>query len=408
MITNDAVILGILTLMLAVILKTSQSSSRFFLRFYNFVPNILLCYFIPSFFNSVGLIDTTNSEIYYVTTHYFLPVALVLFILSTDVREFAKLGPKPIIMFASSVVGVVIGGPISLLLLDWLRPDLIEGDTWKALTAISASWVGGTPNQSAMKEIFDIRDGLYISMVTVDVLFASIWMAIILILSNKQKRVDTWLKSDTSSIESLKVSMTDNETKNAKPLKKEDLVTLMGAGFGITGLAHFCADLAIPWLITHAPFVAKYGLTSNFLWVAVLTTSFSFFISRFEFCRSAERAGASKIGSVIIYILVATIGLQVDIVGIFRYGDYLLIGLIWIVFVALWLLIIAKSIKAPLFYVAVGSQASIGGAASAPVVAAIFHPSLAPIGILFAVIGYACGNYAGYISGMIMQFASSM
>ena len=54
-----------------------------------------------------------------------------------------------------------------------------------------------------------------------------------------------------------------------------------------------------------------------------------------------------------------------------------------------------------------GSKANIGGAASAPVIAAAFHPSLAPVGVLLAVVGYALGTYAAYLSGILMQIATS-
>ena len=63
-------------------------------------------------------------------------------------------------------------------------------------------------------------------------------------------------------------------------------------------------------------------------------------------------------------------------------------------------------IKAPFFFLAVGSKANIGGAASAPVVAAAFHPSLAPVGVLLAVLGYAFGTYGALISGWLMEAVS--
>ena len=70
------------------------------------------------------------------------------------------------------------------------------------------------------------------------------------------------------------------------------------------------------------------------------------------------------------------------------------------------LLIVAKIIRAPFFFVAVGSQANVGGAASAPVVASAFHPSLAPVGVLLAVLGYALGTYAAWLCGILMQFVA--
>ncbi len=64
----------------------------------------------------------------------------------------------------------------------------------------------------------------------------------------------------------------------------------------------------------------------------------------------------------------------------------------------------AAPIFAPYFFIAVGSQANIGAAASAPIVASAFHPALAPVGVLLAVLGYAIGTYGGWVSALIMQW----
>jgi uncharacterized membrane protein len=61
------------------------------------------------------------------------------------------------------------------------------------------------------------------------------------------------------------------------------------------------------------------------------------------------------------------------------------------------LLVVAKLIKAPFFFVAVGSQANVGGAASAPIVASAFSPALAPVGVLLAVLGYAVGTIGAIV-----------
>ncbi|WP_350542232.1 DUF819 family protein, partial [Psychrobacter sp. CAL495-MNA-CIBAN-0180] len=73
-----------------------------------------------------------------------------------------------------------------------------------------------------------------------------------------------------------------------------------------------------------------------------------------------------------------------NVTAIFNNPGLFLVGAIWMLVHASIMLIVAKLIKAPLFYMAVGSQANVGGAASAPVVASAFHPSLAPVGVLLA------------------------
>ena len=123
----------------------------------------------------------------------------------------------------------------------------------------------------------------------------------------------------------------------------------------------------------------------------------------FTRARQLEGAGASKIGTVCIFILVATIGLQMDILAVFEHPGLFVVGGIWMIFHVMLLAIVGKLIRAPYFFLAVGSKANIGGAASAPVVAAAFHPSLAPVGVLLAVVGYALGTYGAYICALMMQ-----
>ena len=126
----------------------------------------------------------------------------------------------------------------------------------------------------------------------------------------------------------------------------------------------------------------------------------------FTRARKLEGAGASKIGSLFLYILVATIGMKMNVLAIFENPGFFAIGLIWIIIHIIILFIVAKIIKAPFFFIAVGSQANIGGAASAPIVASAFHPALAPVGVLLAVLGYALGTYGAYICAQLMRLVS--
>jgi uncharacterized membrane protein len=180
---------------------------------------------------------------------------------------------------------------------------------------------------------------------------------------------------------------------------------ILGLGLGATGLAHFLADIIAPWIETNAPGLAKFSLTSGFFWLIVLATTFGLIMS-FTRLRNYEGAGASKIGTVFIYFLVASIGMKMDVTKIFDNPGLFLVGAIWMAIHVILLVIVAKLVRAPYFFLAVGSKANIGGAASAPVVAAAFHPSLAPIGVLLAVLGYALGTYGAWICGILMQGVS--
>jgi len=126
----------------------------------------------------------------------------------------------------------------------------------------------------------------------------------------------------------------------------------------------------------------------------------------FTKAKNYEGAGASKFGSVFIYILVASIGMKMDLTMILDNIGLIAIGVVWMTIHALLLILVAKLIKAPYFFLAVGSQANVGGAASAPIVAAAFHPSLATVGVLLAVVGYAVGTIAAIACTILMQIVA--
>ncbi|MFT7036576.1 MAG: putative membrane protein [Cyclobacteriaceae bacterium] len=408
LITNDAVVLGLLFLILGFIFKTSSSSNAFWRKFYTYVPAVLMCYFVPSIFNSLGVISGDHSQLYFVTSRYMLPACLVLLTLSTDFKEIAKLGSKAIIMFLTGTVGILIGGPLSILFFSYVAPSVIGAESeevWRGMTTIAGSWIGGGANQAAMKEVFQVNDALFSKMVTVDVIVANIWMAFLLIGAGKSKLMDEIFKADSSAIDEVKDKIEKYRASISKIPTLPDVMLILAVGFGITGLAHLMSDWIAPFLQTNYPELEKYSLTSGFFWLIVISTTFGLILS-FTKLRELEGVGASRVGSVIIYLLVATIGMKMNVVAIFESPGLFLIGIVWMLVHITLLLIVAKIIRAPFFFVAVGSQANVGGAASAPIVASAFHPSLAPVGVLLAVLGYALGTYAAYICGILMQMVS--
>ena len=171
-----------------------------------------------------------------------------------------------------------------------------------------------------------------------------------------------------------------------------------------TGSSYLLAEPLVAWMqsLPASWNLEDYSLTSGFFWMVVIATTIGLVLS-FTRAREMEGAGASKVGSAMLYVLVATIGMHMDIGALLDRPWLFLLGLIWIAVHAALLLVVAKLIRAPLFFLAVGSQANIGGAASAPVVASAFHPALAPVGVLLAVLGYALGTYCAYITGQLLR-----
>lgn len=408
-ITNDAVVLGLLIGILAFVFITSESKHPLWLKFYKYVPTLLLCYFIPSLFNSFGVISGENSKLYFVASRYLLPTSLALLTISIDIPEIKKLGSKAIVMFVTGTLGIIIGGPISIIVVSFIAPSIIHDagieQVWRGLSTVAGSWIGGGANQAAMKEVFNVGDTIFSSMIAVDVIIANIWMAFLLYGVGISNKLDKWFSADASSIMKLKEKVEMYSLQMARIPNIVDTIKVFAVGFGITALAHLGSDFIAPLIKRSAPFLSKFSLTSGFFWLIVLSTSIALTLSFTRF-RELEGIGASRYGSLFIYILVATIGMKMDITAIFHNPGLFLIGFIWMLFHAISLIIMAKLINAPFFFLAVGSQANVGGAASAPIVASAFHPSLAPVGVLLAVLGYALGTYGAWLCGVLLQLVS--
>lgn len=409
LITNDTVVFGLLAVTLAAIFYTTQSQHPFWRKFYTFVPALLLCYFIPSLYNTFGIIDGHASNLYYMASRYLLPAALILLTLSIDLKAIARLGNKALIMFFTGTLGIVIGGPIAILIFSVIAPDVVGGAgpdaVWRGMTTIAGSWIGGGANQAAMKEVFEVSGPLFSQMVAVDVIIANIWMAVLLFMAARADKLDARINADTSAITFLRRKVEAFQAEHARIPSLTDLMYIAAIGFGLTSLAHAIGNFLGPWIGANAPMLTRFSLDSTFFWLVVFATTFGLMLS-FTRAKMIEGAGASKVGSAFIYILVATIGMHMDITAVVSNPGLFAVGAVWMSIHAGLMLIVARAIRAPVFYMAVASQANVGGAASAPVVASAFHPSLAPVGVLLAVLGYALGTYAAYLCGLLMQLAA--
>ncbi|MBM1107952.1 DUF819 family protein [Aurantibacter crassamenti] len=415
-ISDDTVVFGLLALCLGFVFYTSAIKTGFWKKFYSIVPTVLMCYLLPGILTSIGLISDETSNLYFMASRYLLPAALVLMTLSIDLKGIVNLGPKALIMFFTGSIGIMIGGPLAILIVSIFSPETVGGSgpdaIWRGLSTIAGSWIGGSANQAAMFEIFKYNPDKFGGMVLVDIVVANLWMAIILLGVGKTEKIDKWLKADNSSIETLKIKVAAHTAKITRVATLPDYIIMLSLSFTAVGLAHFLSGHFSSFLEYTFEVIRDKdnffsSLSSKFLWMVVFATAVGIGLS-FTKAKNYEGAGASKIGGMFIYILVATIGMQMDLGKVLENPGLIVIGLIWISIHAGLLILVAKLIKAPYFFLAVGSQANVGGAASAPVVAAEFHPSLTSVGILLAVFGYVVGTAGAYICALLMEVASQV
>lgn len=424
--TNDAIVFGILMMLLALVFYTSSKSDGFWKKLHVFLPALLLCYLLPSVLSSLGIISAdwteldafgngykAKSSIYFVASRYLLPAALILLTLSLDLKAVIKLGWKALAMFLTGTVGIIIGGPIAILLVALVSPETVGGAgfdaVWRGLSTLAGSWIGGGANQTAMLEVYKYNADNYGAMVLVDIVVANIWMAVLLFGIGKKDRIDKWFKADTRDIEDLKQRVTDYEKSVLRIPALKDFMFILGLAFIAVSLAHWGADSMYAYLKTRPTFSNPKNFAStfadHFFWLVMFTTIIGVALSFTKFKR-LEGAGASKIGTVFIYVLVASIGMKMDLKSVVNNPGLIVVGLIWMTVHALLLVLVAKLIRAPFFFLAVGSKANVGGAASAPVVAAAFHPSLASVGVILAIFGYVLGTLGAILSAELMRIAA--
>ncbi len=410
LITNDAIVLGILLSILAIILWSSNHPR--YAKIYRFFPALLAAYFIPALLNyPFGLISGEHSQLYFVASRYLLPACLVLLCLSIDFKAILGLGSKALIMFFAATIGIVIGGPIALIITTSFFPEVIQAtpdELWRGLSTVAGSWIGGGANQVAMKEIYGVGEDLFATMLVVDIIVGNIWLGFLLYGASITEKVDKWLKADTSAIQDLKQRVSDYQEKVKQMPTTQTTLILLAVGFGGTAIAHLFSEFITPFMESHKETLSSLSLdslASGFFWIVVVSTTIGLALS-FTKARKLEGVGASRWGSIFIWILVATIGMKMNISNIFENWGLFFIGIIWMSVHVITLIIVAKIIKAPFFFVAVGSQANVGGAASAPVVAMAFSPTLAPVGVLMAVLGYALGTYGAIACAQLMSSVS--
>ena len=403
LISSDIVGLGLIAATLAVIFWAASGPTPLLKKVFAWVPALLLCYFVPAIYNTAGLIDGHATALYNpVARDVLLPAALVLLTLSIDLKGVVKLGPKLLVVFCAGTAGVMLGAIVSFQVMKLIHPETVSGDTWAGMAALAGSWIGGGANMVAMREIFGTDATTFGQFAVVDVACASLWMAILLFLANRSQQIDLRNGADTRAIDEMKARISAYEAQNARIPTLTDLMVIVGVALGGVGLAHAIAAPLAGWFKANVGWSSQFSLHSQFVWVVLFSTALGLALS-FTRARRLESAGASRIGTVFLYFLIACIGMQMDLLSLLDRPWLFLLGVIWMATHVLVLWTVPKLMKAPLFFFGVGSMGNIGAAASAPVVAAAFHPTLAPVGVLLGTVGYATGTGLAYVTGLILK-----
>lgn len=347
---------------------------------FEILPPILWAYMVPMLSTTLGIIPPA-SPAYDWIIRYVLPLALLLLMMTVDVPSLWKLGKPATIMTLAGTAGIVIGGPLAFAALGTWLPE----DAWKGLAALSGSWIGGSAQLVAVAESVDTPDAMLGPIIVVDTVVGYGWMAILLFLSGWQAKFDRWNRADTSLIEETNAALAEKYESIRRPITLRDAALILGVGFVGAYLSVILGD-ALPEL-------GDPKIISHTTWAVIAITTLGLALA-FTKVSELEGPGASQLGSLALYLLVTAIGARGDLRAILDAPMFLVTGALWMAIHVAILLVVARWIRAPLFFLATGSMANVGGAASAPVVATVYHPAMAPLGVLMAVAGYVIGIYA--------------
>jgi uncharacterized membrane protein len=371
-------------------------------KIFHILPCVFWVYFIPMALATLGIFPE-KSPTYDILRDFVLPSSLLLLFLSVSIPDIIKLGPRALGMMFIGSLGIIVGAIVGMFA---MKPFFASGllpkehfpILWKGVSALSGSWIGGSANMAAVWESVvsnpptPAEGQLYSAMVAVDVIVAYSWMALVIALSVFQKRFDAWIKADTRIIEDVNQRMKKIQEGSAKVLRTEKFLYMISLALA---LSFVCLLLSRGMEKFFYGFITNGTIRSvlkEYTILIVLVTILGICLS-FTPVRKLEDYGASRVGYALLYLVLARIGAMANLNAIGKFPFYILMGVVWVGVHALFLIVGARILRSPMFFVATSSQANIGGTVSAPVVAAAYQPNLAIVGLLMAVVGNIIGTF---------------
>jgi uncharacterized membrane protein len=384
-ISNPILIIAVLISIEAIVLTLSRHQQT--RRYFELLPAVFWIYFLPMLAATFGLI-TTKSPLYGLITAWLLPASLVLLLLPVDMKAILRLGPTALAMFFIGAAGIIAGAVFSFAL---FKP-LVGGEFWSGFGALSASWTGGSANMIAVKEALSVPDAVFAPMVIVDTVVPYLWMGFMIAMVGLQPAFDRWNRSDRTLLDhfgeqAVKHLATSGSRRTAGGILIALAVAVAGGG----------AAQLIARQLPQIP-----DMVTTYTWTIMVVTLIGILLS-FSPLRGLERSGATRTGYDLLYFVLTAIGAKASVASIGSALVLIAAGLTIVAVHAVVMLIGARLLRAPLFLVAAASQANIGGVASAPVVAEVYHPGLASVGLLLAILGNIVGTWLGIICAQLCR-----
>jgi uncharacterized membrane protein len=363
-------------------------------KLFQYFPPLLFIYATPVFLNNLDVIPSA-SVVYSGLSAYALPAFIVLMLLKVNVPATVRIMGKGVLVMLMGTAGVMVGAVIAYVLVHrWLSPD-----AWTGFGALAGSWIGGTGNMAATSEMLNTPPEQFGLAVLADNVVYIIWLPLLLASKNFADRFNAWARVPADRIHMMD-SASEAVIEEARTPVMRDYVYLAAIAIGVTWIASALATLIFDAMAQRFPSLES--LLSETTWRILLITTIALVLSATPVSRLPN---PTAIGTAMIYVFVAGMGARATVEGFGQAPAFLLGAFVWIAIHGAFCLAGARLFKVDVHSVAIASAANIGAAASAPIVAAFHRPTLVPVSILMALLGYAMGNYLAPIAGHLSRIA---
>ncbi len=392
LISSPGGVLAVLCAVAAFWFYVEQVSSA---KLFQYIPPLIFIYVTPVFLNNLDVIPA-NSSVYSGLSAYALPAFIVLMLIKVNVPAAIKIMGKGVLVMLMGTAGVVVGCVVSYLIVNrWLAPD-----AWTGFGALAGSWIGGTGNMAATSEMLNTPPEQFGLAVLADNVIYIVWLPILLASKNFADRFNAWAKVPEDRIRMMD-SAAALVIREEKAPQMRDYIYLVAIAVGVTWIAAALASILFDTMMGIAPNLQI--VLSESTWRILLITTIALSLSATPVSRLPN---ATAMGPALIYIFVAGMGARATMEGFGQAPAFLLGAFIWIFIHGAFCLLGAKLFRVDVHSVAIASAANIGAAASAPIVAAFHRPSLVPVSVLMALIGYALGNYLAPLAAHLARIAA--
>ncbi len=364
-------------------------------RLFQYIPPLIFIYATPVFLNNLDVIPA-SSPVYSGLSAYALPAFIVLMLIKVNVPAAIKIMGKGVLVMLMGTAGVVVGCVVAYLIVHrWLAPD-----AWTGYGALAGSWIGGTGNMAATSEMLNTPPEQFGLAVLADNVIYIVWLPILLASKNFADYFNAWAKVPEDRIRMMDAAAALVIEEEKAP-QMRDYIFLGAIAIGVTWIAAALAPLIFDAMMDIAPGLQV--VLSESTWRILLITTIALSLSATPV---SKLPNATAMGTALIYIFVAGMGARATIEGFGQAPAFLLGAFIWIFIHGAFCLAGARLFRVDVHSVAIASAANIGAAASAPIVAAFHRPSLVPVSVLMALIGYALGNYLAPLAGHLARIAA--